>query len=94
MIRCHFSRLLGERKLRVSQVSRDTGLNHSTLNRLYREDIDRIEMDVIEVVCTYFGIGVGELLELVPNPPGAPGPRTKFRTTRSARATAEDPETQ
>ena len=35
MIKCHLSRILGERKLKVAEVARDTGINQRhTLHRL------------------------------------------------------------
>lgn len=77
MIKCHFSRLLGERKLKVSEVARDTGLNRTSLHRLYKETVDRIELDMVEILCGYFSIGVGELFEYQPGQ-GEP-PRTRFR---------------
>lgn len=66
MIRCHFARLLGERKLKISDVARATGINRGTLTRLYYETAERIELDVVDQLCGFFGIGVGELLEYVP----------------------------
>jgi putative transcriptional regulator len=80
MIKCHFSRLLGERKLRVADVARDTGINRVTLGRLYKESVERVELDVIAGLCEYFGIGVGELLEYQPVP--GEKPRTKFRAAK------------
>jgi putative transcriptional regulator len=80
MIRCHFSRILGERKLKISEVSRATGINRTTLTRLYKETIDRVELDVIEILCAYFGIGVGDLLEYVPGAGDDARPRTRFRS--------------
>jgi putative transcriptional regulator len=63
MIRCHFARLLGERKLKISDVARDTNINRGTLTRLYYESAERIELDVMEKLCDYFGIDLPELLE-------------------------------
>jgi len=63
MIRCHFARLLGERKLKISDVARDTGINRGTLTRLYYETAERIELDVLDQLCGYFGIDLPELLE-------------------------------
>ena len=63
MIRCHFARLLGERKLKISDVARDTGINRGTLTRLYHETSERIELDVLDQLCDYFGIDLPELLE-------------------------------
>lgn len=63
MIRCHFARLLGERKLKIADVARDTGINRGTLTRLYYETAERVEIDVLDKLCDYFGIDLPELLE-------------------------------
>jgi len=63
MIRCHLGRLMGERKVRIADVARDTGLHRNTLTLLYRETATRIDMDAIDALCAYFNCGVGELLE-------------------------------
>jgi putative transcriptional regulator len=64
MIKCHLSRILGERKQKIAEVSRDTGINRNTLHRLYNETATRVELDVIEQLCRYLEIQVGELFEL------------------------------
>lgn len=63
MIRCHFSRLLGERKLKISDVARDTGINRGTLTRLYHETAERIELDVLDQLCDYLKVDLPALLE-------------------------------
>jgi putative transcriptional regulator len=65
MIRCHLSRLLGERKLKISDVARDTGINRGTLTRLYHETAERIELDVLDKLCEYLRVSVPDLLERV-----------------------------
>jgi putative transcriptional regulator len=65
MIRCHLSRLLGERKLKITDVARDTGINRGTLTRLYHETAERIELDVLDKLCEYLGVTVPDLLERV-----------------------------
>lgn len=65
MVRCHFARLLGERKLKISDVSRDTGINRGTLTRLYYETAERVDLDAIDSLCRYFSVSVGELFEFV-----------------------------
>lgn len=64
MIKCHLSRILGERKQKIAEVSRETGINRNTLHRLYNETATRVELDVIEQLCRYLEIEVGELFEL------------------------------
>ncbi len=66
MIRCHFARLMGERKLKISDVARDTGINRGTLTRLYYETAERIELEVLDQLCDYFAIDLPELLERTP----------------------------
>ena len=63
MIRCHFARLMGERKLKISDVARDTGINRGTLTRLYYETAERIELEVLDQLCNYFGVELGDVLE-------------------------------
>lgn len=65
MIRCHFARLMGERKLKISDVARDTGINRGTLTRLYYETAERIELEVLDQLCDYFGVELGDVLERV-----------------------------
>lgn len=63
MVKCHLSRLLGERKLKISDVARDTSINRGTLTRLYHETAERVELEVINQLCRYLRCGVSDLLE-------------------------------
>jgi len=65
MIKIHLSRMLGERRLKISDVVRDTGLNRGTVTRLYHETAERIELPVVEALCRYLGCGLADLLEIV-----------------------------
>ena len=65
MIKCHLSRLMGERKLKITDLARDTGVNRGTITRLYHETATRIELDVVDALCRYFGCQVGELFEYI-----------------------------
>lgn len=67
MIRCHFARLLGERKLRIAHVSRETGINRGTLTRLYYETTERFETDTLNTLCAFLDCTIGDLLEYVPD---------------------------
>lgn len=66
MIRCHLSRLMGERKLKVIDVARQTGLHRNTITLLYDETAARVELEAVEKLCELFGVTVGELFEYVP----------------------------
>jgi putative transcriptional regulator len=64
MIKCHLSKILGDKKLKVAEVARVTGINKNTLHRLYNETATRVELDVIEILCKYLDVDIGELLEI------------------------------
>lgn len=52
------------KKLKVAEVARETGINKNTLHRLYNETATRVELDVIEKLCKYLDVEIGELLEI------------------------------
>lgn len=64
-IKVNLSKLLGERKLRASEVSRKTGINKNTLSSLYNENVTGIRFDTLEKLCKFLDCKVGELIEYV-----------------------------
>jgi len=73
MIKCHLSRLMGERKLKISDVAREAGLHRNTVTLLYDETAVRVDMDAIEKLCELFDVAVGELFERIPGPADGAG---------------------
>lgn len=65
MIKCNFSELIGAKKLKIADVVRDTGINRSTLTRLYHETTSRIDFETLETLCRYLECDVGQLLEVI-----------------------------
>lgn len=65
MIKCHLSRLMGERKLKISDVARDTGLHRNTVTLLYQETATRVDLEAINSLCKYFNVTVGQLFEFL-----------------------------
>lgn len=63
MIRCHLSRLMGERKMKIADVARETGLNRNTVTLLYKETATRVDLEAIDKLCELFECEVGQLLE-------------------------------
>ncbi|MCD1631565.1 helix-turn-helix domain-containing protein [Marinobacter shengliensis] len=68
MIRCHLARMMGEHKMRIADVARETGLNRATVTLLYKETARKVDLEAIEQICNLFDCTVGDLLELVPSP--------------------------
>ncbi|MDF4949067.1 helix-turn-helix transcriptional regulator [Vibrio parahaemolyticus] len=67
MIRCHLARMMGERKLRIADVTRETGLSRNTVTLLYKETAQKVDLDAIDKLCVLFDCKVGELFEQVHN---------------------------
>ncbi|MCY0964538.1 helix-turn-helix domain-containing protein [Parathalassolituus penaei] len=67
MIKCHLSRIMGEKKLKIADVTRATGINRGTITRLYQETALRVEFDVLEQLCRYLDCDIKELLEIQPD---------------------------
>ena len=57
--------LLAERNLKITQVSKDTGLSRTTLNGIKFNRNKAIQMETIDILCNYFKITPGELFEEV-----------------------------
>ena len=67
MIKCHLSRIMGEKKLKISDVAKEIGVNRGTITRLYQETAIRVEFEVLEKLCIYLNCEIGELLEVKSN---------------------------
>ncbi len=66
MIRCHLSRMMGEKKMKIADVARETGLHRNTITLLYDETASRVDLETIERLCELFECKVGDLFEFVP----------------------------
>ncbi len=65
MIKCYLSIIMGEKRLKIADVARDTGLNRGTITRLYNETASRIDLEVIDQLCDYLDIEIDELFERI-----------------------------
>ena len=68
MIRCHLSRLMGERRVRIADVARATGISRNMLAKLYYDRARRVDLGHLAQLCQYFRCTVGDLLEWVSEP--------------------------
>lgn len=64
MIRVHLSRLMGEKRLKIADLARDTGLSRTTLTRLYYEESERLDFETLEKICRYLEVDIADLLEI------------------------------
>lgn len=51
------------RKLPIRVISEETGLSSGAVFRLLSDKVERVDTATLDVMCNYFGCGVGDLLE-------------------------------
>ncbi|MBV1950984.1 MAG: helix-turn-helix transcriptional regulator [Cycloclasticus sp.] len=66
MIRCHLARLMGERKMRISDVMRETGLSRTTVTLLYKETALKVDLEALDKLCGLFDCEIQDLLQKSP----------------------------
>ncbi len=67
MIKVHLSRIMGEKRLKISEVSEMTQLHRNGITKLYNEETDGIKFETLERLCVALNVTVGELIEHIPN---------------------------
>ncbi|MDQ7094287.1 helix-turn-helix transcriptional regulator [Desulfosporosinus sp. PR] len=63
MIKSNLKEILDSRELSIRKVSGDLGYRFETVRRMYNNDMKHYPQDLIDRLCTYLNISVGELLE-------------------------------
>lgn len=66
MIRNNLSTLFSERGLKATRVSAETGIARSTLSSLTQNDSKMIQLETINTLCMYLGIGHEEFFSFIP----------------------------
>lgn len=67
MIKCKLPLLLAEKRLKVADAVRETGISKTTLHKIYNEQSTRIEFETIDKLCAFLDVTVDELFEHIPN---------------------------
>lgn len=68
MIRSKLSQRMGEKRVRIIDVARATGISRNFLSKLYNDQAIRIELNDLGKLCSYFRCCVSDLLEYIPEP--------------------------
>lgn len=66
LIRNRLSILLAERNLKITKVSKDTGIARSTITTIAQNDVKMIQLDTINALCIYLGVTPGDFFEFIP----------------------------
>ena len=80
MIRILLSTRLGERKWTQADLARKTGIRPTTINDMYHEIAERVNLEHLDLICEALGCDLSEVITREPN--GAP----KIEKTRSGQS--------
>ena len=79
MIRIYLSRKLGELRWTQADLARATGIRPSTINDLYHEMADRINLEHLDLICEALDCELTDLIGREPNK----DPRIRSRSGRA-----------
>jgi len=65
VIKCHLSRIMGEKKLRVADVARAIGVHRNAITLLYEETATRVDLDTVNKLCEFLDCEIKDLFEFV-----------------------------
>jgi len=65
MITCKLSAVLGERRIKVSEVVTQTGIARAVVDRWYHDKANSFDRDVLGRLCSFLKVTPGELLQVV-----------------------------
>lgn len=67
MIRILLSTKLGEVRMNQAELSRMTGIRPNTINELYHELVDRVNLEHLDLICEALNCKLDELIVRIPN---------------------------
>ena len=80
MIRILLSARLGERRWTQADLARKTGIRASTINELYHELAERVNLEHLDLICQALDCDLSDLLVYVPPKNGDGQKLIKVRT--------------
>lgn len=66
-IKINISRILGERRIKITEFAEKAGIAKNTVMSLYHEKGKGITWDVLEKICAALNCQPGDLLEYIPD---------------------------
>lgn len=62
MIKSHLAIRIAEKKIKIIDVVRATGIDRSTVTKLYHDRLQRLELEVLDKLCDFFDCEVEDIL--------------------------------
>ena len=55
---------MGEKRLKISDVSKDLDINRGVITRLYNETAIRVDLEVVSKLCEYLECDISDLFSI------------------------------
>ena len=66
MIKIRLSAILGEKRITQAELARKTGIRPATINEIYHEICDRINIDHLDRICEYLECDIADIMVYEP----------------------------
>jgi len=67
MINNKLSTILGEKRMRVSELSKLTGISQNALNKIYHNKTKGVDFDTLNKICNILERNTQEIFEFIPD---------------------------
>ena len=67
MIKIYLSRKLGELRMSQAELARKTGIRPTTINEIYHELCERINLEHLDLICEVLDCELDEIMVRIPN---------------------------
>lgn len=67
MIENRLSRILGERRMSIADLARESGVPYTSLLELYHGRAKRVDLKTLDRICRALSIQPGDILEYAPD---------------------------
>ncbi len=67
MIKNRLSIILGEKRMKVSELSKITGISQNALNKIYHNKTHGIDFDTLNKICNALDRNSQEIFEFIPD---------------------------
>lgn len=64
-IHCKLSTILGEKRIKMAELVRLTGVSKTTINAMYHDRVQKIDYSVVDRICKALECDLSDILEYV-----------------------------
>ena len=62
MINCNLHMLMAKKRINISELHRETGVSRTLLTLMHKNEVSRVDIESLNVLCEFFECTVSDLL--------------------------------